>query len=326
MAIKLEDKQNVQAPDSDYPYGNIKDDTGAGDGTPVNVAVYGDFHQFFARMFALSGLTFNGLPDNDYSGFQYIEAANKLWKSYIGVLTLSADTTELLTYANIGYFINAEGNTVNKRITLPSAATCQDGDSITVYNNSGFQIELYRFTGNNINGNSNLYLATTGDFVTLVLDKPNLSWKIANYKVTATPYTKISQQITLATQSTALSSYVDMTGLTYTSPNDSLTRKYRLTLKSDSDLDGTSGSGSSIAQAFYRIYDDTNAVVLDESQTSTSIFITAATQDVGAVMTVICTTIVTMNPGDVAKCQFKLTSGDNVTATKAKFLIEELEL
>lgn len=324
MAIKLEDKQNVQAPDSDYPYGQIKDDTGAGDGTPVNVAVYGDFHQFFARMFALSGLTFNGLPDNDYSGFQYIEAANKLWKSYIGVLTLSANTTELLTYANIGYFINAEGNTVNKRITLPSAATCQDGDSITVYNNSNFQIELYKFTGNNINGNSNLYLSTTGDFVTLVLDKPNLSWKIANYKVTATPYTKITQEITLATQSTASSSYVDMTGLTYTNTSG-VSKKFKFTVKGDAELSAVAATNTAGCGGKVKILNDTTATDLDISRLEITIIVIGPINDIVACLPINCQTIKTIAAGDTVKCQF-LNDADGIKVKEVKFLIEELEL
>lgn len=135
----------------------------------------------------------------------------------------------------------------------------------------------------------------------------------------------IAQEIKLASQSTSSATYVDMTGLTYTTPNDGVTRKYKLTLKSDSDLDGTSGSGSSIAQAFYRIYNDTDTAELDESQTTTSIFVTAATQDVGAVVTANCSTIVSLAPNKVIKCQFKLSSGTSVTATKAKFFIEEIK-
>jgi len=135
----------------------------------------------------------------------------------------------------------------------------------------------------------------------------------------------IAQQITLSSQLTSSATYVDMTGLTYTTPNDGLTRKYKLTLKSDSDLDGTGGLGSSIAQAFYRIYNDTDATELDESQTSTVIFVNSATQDVGAVVTANCTTIVSLSPNKVIKCQFKLTDGTSVTATKAKFFIEEIK-
>ena len=74
MARSLINKENVEPVDGDYPYGRIKDNTGSDDGTPVNEDVYGDFHQFFAKMFSESGLTYNELPDNDYSGFQLFEA------------------------------------------------------------------------------------------------------------------------------------------------------------------------------------------------------------------------------------------------------------
>lgn len=135
----------------------------------------------------------------------------------------------------------------------------------------------------------------------------------------------IAQEIALASQSTSSGTYVDMTGLTYTTPNDGVTRKYKFTLKADSDLDGTSASGSSIAQSYFRIYNDTDASELDESQTTTAIYVTAATQDVAAVISANCSTIVSLAPNKVVKCQFKLSSGTSVTATKAKFFIEEIK-
>jgi len=79
MAIALEDKQNVEAPSAAYPQGRIKDNPGDGTGTPVNVPVYGDFHQFFARLLVEAGITPNGVPDNAYDGFQYIDALSKLF-------------------------------------------------------------------------------------------------------------------------------------------------------------------------------------------------------------------------------------------------------
>ena len=75
--IKLENKKNVTAPDANFPFGNIKDDSGLGDGTPVDLEVYADFHQFFAKLFNLSGLTSNNLPESETNGFQYIEALKK---------------------------------------------------------------------------------------------------------------------------------------------------------------------------------------------------------------------------------------------------------
>lgn len=80
MARSLENKTNVDAPDSDYPYGRIRNNNGTGNGTPVNEQVYGDFHQFFAKLLAEAGITPNELPDNAYSGFQYFEALIELIK------------------------------------------------------------------------------------------------------------------------------------------------------------------------------------------------------------------------------------------------------
>jgi len=72
--IPLANKTNVSAPGGAFPYGNIKDNTGINDGTPVNKDVYADFHQFFARLVALSSITPNNLPEDVVNGFQYMEA------------------------------------------------------------------------------------------------------------------------------------------------------------------------------------------------------------------------------------------------------------
>jgi len=77
MAVKLENKSNVQAPAAPFTsFGNIKDESspGANDGTPVNTAVYQDIHQFFAKMADAVSLAYNGLADNDVNDFQYFEA------------------------------------------------------------------------------------------------------------------------------------------------------------------------------------------------------------------------------------------------------------
>lgn len=85
MAIALEDKVNVTPPGGDFPYGDIKDNTGSNNGTPVNRNTYGDFHQFFARLLDLAGIVANGLPENGANTFQYITAL-------IGVIISQATT------------------------------------------------------------------------------------------------------------------------------------------------------------------------------------------------------------------------------------------
>ena len=56
MAIELQTKVNTSAPDANYEFGNIKDNTGSNNGTPVDKNVYADFHQFFAKMVGESGI------------------------------------------------------------------------------------------------------------------------------------------------------------------------------------------------------------------------------------------------------------------------------
>jgi hypothetical protein len=85
MAIPLSSKPNTVAPGGAYPFGDIRDDDGSSNGTPVNTEVYGDFHQFFASlMFAVSA-TYNGLRENAINGFQYLVALT----AYIRLVTAS---------------------------------------------------------------------------------------------------------------------------------------------------------------------------------------------------------------------------------------------
>lgn len=75
---KLLDKVNVAPISADYPYGNLKNNTGTNDGTPVDLELVGDSMQLFERMMAQAGITPNGLPDNNANGFQLFLALTKL--------------------------------------------------------------------------------------------------------------------------------------------------------------------------------------------------------------------------------------------------------
>lgn len=78
MGYKIISKPNTDGVSSSFPYGKIRDEVSPGDGTPVNTLVYGDFHQFFARLAALAGITLNDLPDNLTNGFQFVDALQNL--------------------------------------------------------------------------------------------------------------------------------------------------------------------------------------------------------------------------------------------------------
>ena len=98
MAIKLEDKPQVNSPNPEYPYGEIRDDSssGADDGTPVNKLVYGDMHQFFASLMAnsiaIGGADYNDQPENAYDGFQYYQAMVNIITFAINLRALTETT------------------------------------------------------------------------------------------------------------------------------------------------------------------------------------------------------------------------------------------
>lgn len=94
---------NTTAPDADFPYGRFKDTVGANPGTRVNESMAGDWAQFFAKIMAEAGLTSNGLPDSEYSGWQLYEALKGVFggvrKKVISIGTWNMDTTALFSVA-----------------------------------------------------------------------------------------------------------------------------------------------------------------------------------------------------------------------------------
>lgn len=109
----ISDLNNVDGPDYDYPYGRVRDVSapGAGDGTPVNEKMMGDFLQFINKMMDGADITPNGLPDNDYSGFQIYQAFRKLARPYKVYTVLmsqtgtNAPTTTILGQNDIGNIV-----------------------------------------------------------------------------------------------------------------------------------------------------------------------------------------------------------------------------
>jgi hypothetical protein len=97
MARELKNKTNVNSPNSEYPYGQIRDDDGTRTyGTPVNEELYGDIQQFFSKMFEyVKGhyptFDYNDNPENAYDGFQFHEALLKTrpYKVYTAFLNQS---------------------------------------------------------------------------------------------------------------------------------------------------------------------------------------------------------------------------------------------
>jgi len=108
---KLINKPNVDGVSATYPYGNMRD-RGAGiQGSEMNTEFHTDYVQFFEKMFAESGLTANGLPDNVTNGFQLFEAARisiKGYKSYVALVSQAGTGAPTATV-----IVNELGGTVS---------------------------------------------------------------------------------------------------------------------------------------------------------------------------------------------------------------------
>lgn len=121
---RLQDKENVIAPDVNNIYGSLKDDTGAHDGTYADTEMMQDSMVFCERMISESGVVPNGLNDNVTNGFQIYEAFRKLtkpYKSYTCLITqsgASAPTVEILGLNEIGSIVWTRTSTGTYRGTL----------------------------------------------------------------------------------------------------------------------------------------------------------------------------------------------------------------
>ena len=112
MAIGIQNYDDISPADSEYPDGNIKDDTGADDGTPVEKTTYADMHQTLAKLLRLADITPSGNPENEYSGFQYIEAMDCLYSDGRQKVTVTGAAASTICYGsfntNVIYRSDAE--------------------------------------------------------------------------------------------------------------------------------------------------------------------------------------------------------------------------
>jgi hypothetical protein len=125
----------------------------------------------------------------------------------------------------------------------------------------------------------------------------------------------VSQNIDLATQSTSSTSYADMTGLTYTTPNDGKSRTLLFLFKgfANATASGNEGIG-------YELYDSTNATSLDTNEAYLDVSvqtddfrIPVSLQHVGVIA-----------PNTTIKVRFKLLAGAGCASKLNRLTIVEL--
>jgi hypothetical protein len=126
---RLQDKANVDAPSTAYPYGKQRNKIGVTPGTRWDVEQANDVYQLMEKMFDVSGLTANGQPDNATDGFQLFDALLRSvvgFKRYEGVIFQSgtaAPTVNLIGFNEIGNIVWTRVSVGRYRGTLAGAFT-----------------------------------------------------------------------------------------------------------------------------------------------------------------------------------------------------------
>jgi len=129
---------NTDSPSSDYPFGRVRDKTISIQGTPVDEKLTGDMTQFFNKLMDYAGVTPNELPDNEYSGFQLMEALMALMGGVktkiieIGAWDMDATATKLVAHGlDVGPgFVNIQSVSAIIRNDNSSTTTEFSGNSI----------------------------------------------------------------------------------------------------------------------------------------------------------------------------------------------------
>ncbi len=128
---KLNVNPNVITSDPNYPNGRIRNNTGTGNGTPVNEAVYGDIHVNKDKLMDLYGITPNNLPDNEANGYQIIEAYRALASKNDFILPLTLNTGVLSVPIKIGFMLENEQVICKAGFNMTTETQIKGSDNVT---------------------------------------------------------------------------------------------------------------------------------------------------------------------------------------------------
>lgn len=104
MAFNKGTQTNIDNSDlTNYPHGQIRDNDGSDNGTPVARVTMSDMFETFDKLMRLAQITYNGLYDNETNGYQFVQAwvalANK--NDFILSLTSASGILQIPTATNI---------------------------------------------------------------------------------------------------------------------------------------------------------------------------------------------------------------------------------
>lgn len=183
MSTGIQNYPNIEAPDSDYPDGSIRDKTISLPGTGVSKLVYDDIHQTFAKLLRDASITANGFPDNEYNGFQYLDAMKYLL----------GNNKRVVIKEGLASTTNAEADYADVVVCLPNIAalhtismftpTGSYSGKTTIANYSATEsVDIYDQAGtNDINGVPGPFTLAPGKFIEFKYDLGTTNWVIEDY-------------------------------------------------------------------------------------------------------------------------------------------------
>jgi hypothetical protein len=167
---------NTEAPDADFPGGRLKNTVGANAGTRVNESMVGDWSQFFYKLMNEAGITPNGLPDSEYSGFQLFKALqSSVPKKYVKELTVGGDGQVVtITRAEIQSAVGSGINPFSNGVMLGATEISQNVD---------IKVVMYVFELNTAGKWSEVDLATGSNSVNIVDTNGNIEITLDSFIV-----------------------------------------------------------------------------------------------------------------------------------------------
>ena len=142
---KLKNNPNVILSDANYPNGRIRNNTGTGNGTPVNEGVYGDIHVNKDKLMDLYGIIPNDLPDNEANGYQIIESHRALATKNDFILPLNLNTGVLSVPIKLSYMLENEQVVCKAGFDLGSETQIKGSDNVILSftSNGSFKTNEY---------------------------------------------------------------------------------------------------------------------------------------------------------------------------------------
>lgn len=154
-----------------YPNGRIQDNTGSGNGTPVNNYVYSDLHEMKDKLMRLYNIDYNGLPDNETNGFQTIDALRALASKNDFILDLTVSSGILQVPVKLSFMLEKESILCLSGFNLGAETQIRGIDSVT-----------YNFTSiGNFKSGEYVRLIKTASGITLIreVDAVNLDLAVS---------------------------------------------------------------------------------------------------------------------------------------------------